>query len=443
MQFDDKPTKVLHIPSLFGRLPEGWDWERLDDVCDGVFDCPHSTPPLAEVGPYVARSQDIRSGVFATDGAAHVSEATYRERIVRAEPVYGDLLYSREGTYFGIAAEVPANIKVCLGQRMVLIRPSPQRIQHRYLRYWLNSAILASHLHGLRDGSVAERLNLPTIRNLPVPLPPIGDQCAIAATLGALDDKIELNRRTNATLEAMARSLFQSWFVDFDPVRAKAEGRQPAGMGADTAALFPDSCEDSPIGEIPQGWKAGTLGDLCQITMGQSPPGESYNEVGDGIVFFQGTRDFGFRFPTPRVYCTAPTRLAQADDVLLSVRAPVGSLNVAADQCAIGRGLAALRMKRDHSGFLYYLLTATGQGWSKFDTDGTVFGSVSKNDINAFPCLLPDGATIRAFNALTNAGDSQIRHKERQSKTLAVMRDALLPKLLSGELRVGEAAAAL
>ena len=210
---------VIHMPDVATSTPSHWSWHRLDEACEGIFDCPHSTPQLTAYGPLVVRSQDIRSGVFRTEQAAHVSQTTYGERIARAEPQAGDLLYSREGTYFGIAAEVPSGVQVCLGQRMVLIRPAPREYSHRFLLYWLNSGFMANYLRGYRDGSVAERLNMTTIRGLPVPRPPLKEQQAIAAILGALDDKIENNRRTNETLEQMARAIFTSWFVDFDPDR--------------------------------------------------------------------------------------------------------------------------------------------------------------------------------------------------------------------------------
>jgi type I restriction enzyme, S subunit len=257
-------TNTLHIPSTAAALPAGWRWERLEDVCSGVFDCPHSTPILTPDGPLIVRSQDIRSGVFKVDETAHVSEETYRERISRAEPVYGDLLYSREGTYFGIAAEVPRGTRVCLGQRMVLLRPEPTRVHFRFLRYWLNSSVMASYIHGHRDGTVAERLNLPTIRGLPVALPLLSEQRAIAHILGTLDDKIELSRRMNETLEGMAQAIFQSWFVDFDPVRAKAEGRDPC-LPTDIADLFPDRFEDSEPGEIPRGWRFASLPEVIEV----------------------------------------------------------------------------------------------------------------------------------------------------------------------------------
>src|SRR3954447_1341840 len=135
-------------PTTYGRLPEGWTWVSLEEVCTGIFDCPHSTPSLTDSGPYIARTQDILTGVFRADTAGHVSDQTYRERVKRAEPVHGDLIYSREGTYFGIAAEVPAETRICLGQRMVLIRPDAAKVSFRFMRYWLNSPVMASHIHG-------------------------------------------------------------------------------------------------------------------------------------------------------------------------------------------------------------------------------------------------------------------------------------------------------
>ena len=135
--------RTLHVPSLAAQLPLAWKWHRLDEVCEAVFDCPHSTPTLTDTGPFVVRTQDILSRVFRAELAAHVSNETYQDRIRRAEPRFGDLLFSREGTYFGIAAEVPRDTRVCLGQRMVLLHPAPNTTDTRFLKYWLNSPLLA------------------------------------------------------------------------------------------------------------------------------------------------------------------------------------------------------------------------------------------------------------------------------------------------------------
>jgi type I restriction enzyme S subunit len=133
----------------------------------------------------------------------------------------------------------------------------------------------------------------------------------MARILGALDDKIELNRQMNRTLESIASAIFKSWFVDFDPVIAKAAGRKPFSMSPKTIALFPDSFQESHLNNIPKGWGVSTIGEEFKLTMGQSPPGSTYNQVGEGIPFYQGCSDFGFRFPSHRIFCSAPTRYAE------------------------------------------------------------------------------------------------------------------------------------
>lgn len=188
--------------------PAAWTWTTLEDASLGVYDCPHSTPVYAESGPYIARTQDVATGIFRPDGAAHVSDETYQERITRAEPRFGDLLYSREGTYFGFAAEVPPQTQVCLGQRMVLIRPREELLDHRFARYWLNSEPMRAFVRAHSDGSVAQRLNLPVIRAIPVPLPPLAVQRSIADTLAALDDKIESNQRAIAKILELAETTY-------------------------------------------------------------------------------------------------------------------------------------------------------------------------------------------------------------------------------------------
>jgi type I restriction enzyme S subunit len=268
----------------------------------------------------------------------------------------------------------------------------------------------------------------------------VGEQRAIAHILGTLDDKIELNRRMSETLEAMARALFKSWFVDFDPVRAKAEGRDP-GLPKPLADLFPARLVDSELGEIPKGWELGCVDDEFELTMGQSPPGETYNESGEGLPFYQGRADFGSRFPTRRVYCTAPTRLAKAGDTLISVRAPVGYINMATEDCAIGRGVAAARHRSGSRSYTYHFMVGLEEVFGRFEAEGTVFGSIGKKDFHAISCARPPRAVVAEFEALLAPIDSRIDVTERESRTLAALRDTLLPKLISGELRVGDLAA--
>ena len=456
-------SRSLHLPSGFGVLPFGRSWSRLDDVCDGVFDCPHSTPELVDVGPFVVRTQDIITGVFRADQAARVSEETYNERIARGTPSRGDLLYSREGTYFGIAAEVPERMRVCLGQRMVLIRPKPILVDFRYLCRWLNSPVLASHIQGYRDGTVAERLNLPTIRALPVLVPPLAEQKAIAQILGALDDKIELNRRMNATLEAMARALFQSWFVDFDPVRAKldlparslpvrgmqtgahAVRRAPAGLDAETAALFPAKFQDSPLGPIPQGWTVQRLPDAIDVNprrtlqTGTVAPyldmknlptqGHCADEVVDR-EFSSGTK-----------FKNGDTLLARITPCLENGK--TGFVDFLRNG-AIGWGSTEYIVFDPKPPlppqFGYFLARSdTLRAHAIQNMTGTSGRQrVPSECFSSFLLAVPSPAVARQFGELTAPMMAEIKAHSDESRTLATLRDTLLPKLLSGKLSAAE-----
>jgi len=436
-------AKSLHIPGACGELLEGWTWCRLDDVSEGVFDCPHSTPKLTETGPFVVRTQDIIMGVFRADQAGRVSEETYAERITRVTPSRGDLLYSREGTYFGIAAEVPPNTRVCLGQRMVLIRPDKRRLDFSFLCHWLNSPIMAAHIHGYRDGTVAERLNLPTIRALPILIPPLAEQKAIAAVLGALDDKIELNRRMNATLEAMARALFQSWFVDFDPVRAKLDGRPPAALDPATAALFPEHFAHGEHDMLPVGWRHAAIEEVCAInawTLGKNDDLETLeyveiSEVSRGNIANIAT------YPRGEEPSRARRRLRHGDTVLSTVRPDRGSyflaLNPPENRVA-STGFAVLTPTKAPWSFIHAALTQPevsdhlGQM-----ADGGAYPAVRPEIIGAMQVALPNEPKIlEAFHRTCAPLFEQAEANRTQSRTLATLRDTLLPKLLSGELPI-------
>jgi type I restriction enzyme S subunit len=173
--------------------------------------------------------------------------------------------------------------------------------------------------------------------------------------------------------------------------------------------------------------------------MGQSPPGHTYNEIGDGLPFYQGRTDFGFRFPTRRVYCTAPTRLAKKGDTLVSVRAPVGDTNMAAEDCAIGRGVAAARHKTGSRSYSYQFMRAQADVFDRFEAEGTVFGSIGKKDFHAIACVVPPRGLVEEFERRVAPLDDRIEVTDQDSRTLAALRDALLPKLISGELRVKNA----
>lgn len=411
---------------------------KVGDLCELVIDCPHSTPVWTDSGVLVFRSPNIRNGRLDLSQPSFTSEGEYEKRVRRAVPSPGDIIITREAP-MGEVAIIPKGIRGCLGQRMVLLRPDPQKIDTRFLLYALMSPMVQDEIKTHEGtGSTVSNLRIPALEALEIPSPALSEQRAVAHILSTLDDKIEANRRINETLEAMAQSLFKSWFVDFDPIRAKAEGRDPS-LPKPLADLFSTAFEDSELGEIPKGWNVGSVDDEFDLTMGHSPPGETYNEVGEGLPFYQGRADFGVRFPTRRVYCTAPTRLANAGDTLISVRAPVGDVNMATEDCAIGRGVAAARHKTGSRSYTYQFMQSIDGVFARFEGEGTVFGSIGKKDFHAIPHVVPPRKLLLAYETHISPTDYRIEVNERESHTLAALRDALLPKLISGELRIKDA----
>ena len=306
---------------------------------------------------------------------------------------------------------------------------------------WAYYELLTQDINGMDSGSAIPSTSREDFYGLPVQVPPLAEQRAIAHVLGTLDDKIELNRRMNETLEAMAQALFKSWLVDFEPVRAKMEGRwrrgeSLPGLPAEHYDLFPDRLVDSELGEVPAGWGVRSLGDCFKLTMGQSPPGSTYNDNGNGTPFYQGSTDFGERYPTNRRYCTEPARLAQAEDTLVSVRAPVGAINRAWERCCIGRGVAALRHKSGSPAYTYYAIWAAQPAISQYEHTGTVFGAIGGEQFRVLQMLEPPWATIAAFHQIGRDLDSRIRSNVAESRALTTQRDTLLPRLVSGEVNL-------
>jgi type I restriction enzyme S subunit len=431
--------KPLLMPSFSEKVSSDWKWDRLDSIAH-IYDCPHSTPLLVADLPsmYVVRSQDVRTGQILLKDVARVSPETYEERIKRAEPTFGDLVYSREGTYFGIAAEVPKGTKMCLGQRMVLIRPDRKKINHTYLKYWLNSPQISAHICGFRDGTVAERLNLPVIRGLPVAFPSLLVQENIAESLSMLDDRITLLRETNTTLEAIAQALFKSWFVDFDPVHAKQQGRIPEGMDEATAALFPDSFEESELGLVPKGWRVSQLDKIAEYLNGlalQKFPPTGSNDLpvikiaqlrkGDTVGADLAGRTMKSEY------------IIQNGDVLCSWS---GSLEVeiwCGGEGALNQHLFKVTSK-DFPKWFYYLWTS--YHLANFQliaaSKATTMGHIQRKHLTEAATIVPSTNVLEAANEVLHPLIERLINNALQAQNLATLRDALLPRLISGALRL-------
>ncbi|MFA5331343.1 MAG: restriction endonuclease subunit S [Methanoregula sp.] len=430
------------IETPYGSFPEEYHLDELEDLCvkkigiqTGPFGSQLHNSDYVSVGTPILTVEHLGENRIIHENLPRVTEED-RQRLSRYSIKKGDIIFSRVGSVDRRALVRDAEDGWLFSGRCLRVRPDPEKLDSIFLSYLMGLPTFQEYVRKIAVGATMPSINTEILSGIPICYPPLPTQHAIARILGSLDDKIELNRQMNETLEAMAKAIFQSWFVDFDPVRAKAEGRQPAGMDAATAALFPGEFEEVDGREVPRGWGVEMLSESFIITMGQSPPGITYNENGEGVPFFQGRTDFGFRYPTVRVYCTVPTRFAEAGDSLVSVRAPVGDINLAQAKCCIGRGVAAVRHKTGSRSFTYYQMLSFKDIFALFESEGTVFGSIAKTDFNSIECITPPKEIVKKFEQIVFPIDQMIENNEQQSRTLAQIRDALLPRLMSGEMQM-------
>lgn len=278
------------------------------------------------------------------------------------------------------------------------------KVNPKYIKYYCQSKQYKDWINSFNTGSTRGNINAQTLGKMPIPLIDRKQQNSLVDILSSIDKKIKKNSEINNNLEQQAQAIYQQMFVD----NSSSE------------------------------WKEGTLSDIADITMGQSPNGSSYNEEGIGTIFFQGRAEFGFRFPTVRLYTTEPKRMACANDTLMSVRAPVGDLNVAHTDCCIGRGLAAIHSKNNHQSFVLYTMFSLKKQLDVFNGEGTVFGSINRNSLNEMPLLIPSSEKLDEFEMLVAPMDAAIRNNYDEICRLEQLRDSLLPKLMSGELDVSD-----
>ncbi|EIX9419444.1 MULTISPECIES: restriction endonuclease subunit S [Enterobacteriaceae] len=278
------------------------------------------------------------------------------------------------------------------------------------------------------QGSQTKFLTMPILTSISLRDLVESEQSTVSKILKILDKKIALNNRINAELEAMAKMLYDYWFVQFDFPDGNGKPYKGSGGKMEYNAKLKR--------EIPAGWTVQTLSQIANITMGQSPAGESYNEDGIGTLFFQGSTDFGWLFPTPRQYTISPARMAKKGDILLSVRAPVGDMNIANADCCIGRGLAALNSKSGSDGFLFYVMKYFKQVFDRRNAEGTTFGSMTKDDLHSLQVVCPEPKLLKQYDGIVSEYNKMIFTRSLENQDLIKLRDWLLPLLMNGQVTV-------
>lgn len=392
-----------------------WDRSPLGDVADlclgKMLD---QAKNRGELLPYLA-NVNVRWGEIELDNL----------RTMRFEPherdryglKFGDIVMC-EGGEPGRCAIWKEQIPGMMIQKALhRIRPR-DGLDYRFLFYSLVHIGVTKQFDQYFTGATIKHLPGEKLAKVEIDIPALPIQRRIAGILSAYDELIENSQRRIKILESMARALYREWFVHF---------RFP---GHESVPLVP-----SPLGVIPQGWEVRKLKEVCRLTMGQSPKSEFYNETGDGMAFHQGVTDFGDRFPSDRLFCTAEGRLADAGDILFSVRAPVGRMNIANKPIILGRGLSAIRHNQGFQAFLWEQLR---NRFTKDDMmgNGSIFASVTKDDMQGIELVCPPAYVIEAATKHFGPLHSELATLSQQIQNLRRTRDLLLPRLLSGLIGV-------
>lgn len=374
-------------------------------------------------------TSDVENGVMGNGTLTFVDElkGQFKKTIVKDDILFSEIRPANRR----FAKVTTKNTKdYVVSTKLMVLRKYNEDVDLEYFYYCLTNQPFLDILQRRAENRIGSfpQITFDLLSEYAFPIPPISEQKRISSVISTLDKKIALNRQINQNLEAMAKQLYDYWFVQFD---FPDENRRPYKSSGGKMVW-----NDKLKREIPEGWDDGILIDIANITMGQSPDGSSYNEVGEGMLFYQGSTDFGMRFPSVRQYTTAPSRFAKKGDILMSVRAPVGSINIANNDCCIGRGLSAINSKLGSISHLYYILNDLRIAFDQRNAAGTTFGSITKEDLYSLPIIIPSDEVIRAFDKICSPMFDRQMILGEEIDNLIKQRDELLPLLMNGQVSV-------
>ena len=352
-----------------------------------------------------------------------------------------------DGITFGRACIVDKHsLPACVNQHVSIIRVDTTKASPGFVLAYLTHPNIKEYIESFNAGGSRRAITKGHIESFVVPLPPINEQHEIATTLQALDDKIALLRETNATLEAIAQALFKSWFIDFDPVRAKAEGREPEGVPPEIAALFPSEFEDSALGEIPKGWRVSSFGGLADVLGGGTPSTKEPTYWEGGVHCWVTPKDLSgmdtsVLLGTERKITDAglnkiSSGLLPIGTVLMSSRAPIGYIAIAEMPVAINQGFIAMMPKAGISNLFLLNLVRSRMDEIKSHANGSTFMEISKAAFRPLKVVAPPVSVIQAYDSIARSLYARLVENQRQVGSLAELRDTLLPRLMSGKLRL-------
>ena len=429
-----------------GEVPEHWNVAPLRDFIDLITYGFTNPMPDAEDGPWKVTAKDVVGGRIQYSTARRTTAHAFATLLTdKSRPKIGDVLLTKDGSIGRIAVVDRDNI--CINQSVALLRPN-QRILPRYLAFLLRSPFYQARMEGDSDGSTIKHIYITRVDKMEVAVPPVYEQVEHLSLLGTIDDRIDLLRETNATLEAIAQALFKSWFVDFDPVRAKAEGRDPEGVPPEVANLFPSEFEDSELGEIPKGWGYVRV-DMLYSGLYDGP--HSTPAPSDAGPAFLGIKNF---LPT-RLDLSEVRHISeedwpkwtrrvtpQAGDILFTYEATLGFFALVPEglRCCLGRRTALVRPKSEMGNGPFLLHSFVSKPFQDLlvarRNHGSTVDRIPLTDFPSYPVLWPGERLARSFSDVVAPLWERIHRNQSQMQWLTEIRDTLLPRLMSGKLRI-------
>jgi type I restriction enzyme, S subunit len=426
-----------------------WPLFSLEDCLDALIDYRGKTPEKTASGIPLITAKVIKGGRIETPNE-FIAIDNYDAWMRRGIPECGDVVLTVEAPLGEVAQLGPE--KIALAQRVVTLRGKAKFLDSTYLLYWLQSEDAQEQLKARATGTTVIGIKQSELRKLSVPIPPFSVQQEVAEILRSLDDRITLLRATNTTLEAIAQALFKSWFVDFDPVHAKMQGRAPEGMDEATAALFPESFEESTLGAVPKGWKAQAMADVSSVRIGKTPPRKEPQWFSENAtdVRWVSIRDMGAlgiyasrtsEFLTREAVEKFNVRVVPDNTVLMSFKLTVGRVALTDGEMTTNEAIAHFKLDEKSpvtSEFIYLYLKQFD--FSSLSSTSSIADAVNSKTVREIPISVPPPVVVAAFQASVAVIFKQLKNGEDLATNLAGIRDTLLPRLISGQLRVNSIA---
>lgn len=428
-------------PAAIGEVPQHWHVGPLRDVLDLItYGFTNPMPDAAE-GPWKLTAKDVVDGRIRYDTARHTTEIAFNTLLTdKSRPRIGDVLLTKDGSIGRVAVVDRAGL--CINQSVALLRPNGL-VHPRFLSLLLRAPYYQSRMESDSDGSTIKHIYITRVDKMEIAFPPLAEQEGYLALLGALDDRIDLLRQTNATLEAIAQALFKSWFIDFDPVRAKMQGREPEGMDAATAALFPDEFAESALGLIPKGWRVDDIYEVAEVRYGAPFASRLFNTDGDGMPLVR-IRDLKDEAPgvwTPEEHPKGTK--VQPGDVVVGMDGEFRAYLWGGEVAWMNQRICMFKPKNGHSAVFVKSAIAAPLAHIEATETATTVIHLGKGDIDRFRIVVPPPEVARAFANICQPLYDRIVASKQAGRTLEGIRDSLLPRLISGKLRLPEALAQL